>query len=125
MKTLENLATAIRDTNSFFLREALKHGNLAMTLRSWLIGSYIVKYEQVGEDRAAYGLRILEILAARLQQQGLKGMGETNPKLFRQLYQLYIQIRQTLSEELKGVLISSCLELVRLHLTNWSQQYQK
>lgn len=29
-------------------------------------------------------------------------MSETNLKLFRQLYQLYPQIRQTLSDELKG-----------------------
>lgn len=103
MNTLENLTTAIRDTNSFFLNKAQKQVNIAMTLRNWLIGSYIVEYEQLGEDRASYGQMVLETLAARLKQYGLKGMGETNLKLFRQLYQLYPQIRQTLSDELKDV----------------------
>lgn len=102
MNTFENLTEAIQSTNTFFLNKVQKQVNVAMTLRNWLIGSYIVKYEQLGEDRATYGLKILEALAARLKQQGLKGMGETNLKLFRQLYQLYPQIRQTLSDELKN-----------------------
>ena len=43
---------------------------------------------------------VLEKLAARLKQKGLKGMAETNLKLFRQLFLTYPQIRQTLSDEL-------------------------
>ena len=101
MNTFENLTKAIQDTNTFFLNRVQKQVNVAMTLRNWLIGSYIVEYEQLGEVRATYGLMVLETLAARLKQQGLKGMGETNLKLFRQLYQLYPQIRQALSDELK------------------------
>ncbi len=103
MKTFENLTTAIQDTNSFFLNKAQKQVNIAMTLRNWLIGSYIVEYEQLGEDRATYGQMILETLALRLKKYGLKGMGETNLKLFRQLYQLYPQIRQALSAELTNI----------------------
>lgn len=103
MKTLENLTTAIQDTNRFFLSKVQKQVNVAMTLRNWLIGSYIVEYEQLGEDRATYGLMVLETLASRLKEQGLKGMGETNLKLFRQFYQLYPQIRQALSDELKDI----------------------
>ena len=80
MNTLENLTTAIRDTNSFFLNKAQKQVNIAMTLRNWLIGSYIVEYEQLGEDRATYGQMILETLAARLKQYGLKGMGGNQSK---------------------------------------------
>ena len=29
-----------------------------LTLRNWLIGAYIVEYEQSGEDRAAYGKQV-------------------------------------------------------------------
>ncbi|MEO5684924.1 MAG: PDDEXK nuclease domain-containing protein [Chitinophagaceae bacterium] len=101
MNTFENLTEAIQKTNTFFLNKLQKQVNVAMTLRNWLIGSYIVEYEQLGEDRATYGLMVLETLAINLKQKGLKGMGETNLKLFRQLYQLYPQIRQTLSDELK------------------------
>ena len=42
------------------------------------------------------------MLAVRLKKQGLKGIGETNLKLSRQFYQLYPQIGQALSYELKG-----------------------
>lgn len=101
MNTLENLITAIQDTNKFFLNKAQKQVNVAMTLRNWLIGNYIVEYEQLGEDRATYGQMVLETLADQLKQQGLKGMAETNLKLFRQLYLIYPQIRQTVSDELK------------------------
>lgn len=89
MNTFENLTQAIQKTNTFFLNKVQKQVNVAMTLRNRLIGSYIVEYEQLGEDRATYGLMVLETLAINLKQKGLKGMGETNLKLFRQLYQLY------------------------------------
>jgi len=78
MNTLENLSKAILDTNKFFLNKVQKQVNVSMTLRNWLIGSYIVEYEQLGEDRANYGQMMLEKLAARLKQKGLKGMAETN-----------------------------------------------
>ena len=92
--------TPFRDTNKFFLNKIQKQVNVSITLRNWLIGSYIVEYEQLGEDRANYGQMVLEKLAARLKQKGLKGMAETNLKLFRQLFLTYPQIRQTLSDEL-------------------------
>jgi hypothetical protein len=34
-----------------------KQVNSVYTMRNWLIGHYIVEYEQHGEDRAAYGDR--------------------------------------------------------------------
>jgi hypothetical protein len=89
MNTLENLTTVIQDTNTFFLNKVQKQVNTAMTLRNWLIGSHIVEYEQLGEDRATYGQMVLETLAARLKQKDLKGMAETTLKLFRQLYLIY------------------------------------
>ena len=40
-----------------------------------------MQHEQLGDDRATYGIKVLETLAARLRQQVLKGMRETNLKL--------------------------------------------
>ena len=56
IRTLENLTTAIQGTKRFFLNKVQKQLNVAMTLRNWLIESYIVEYEQLDEDRATYGL---------------------------------------------------------------------
>ena len=41
--------------------------NLALTSRNWLIGCYIVEFEQNGEDRAAYGEQMLKKLEQRLK----------------------------------------------------------
>lgn len=37
--------------------------NLSLTARNWLVGYYIVEFEQHGEDRAKYGDKLLKNLA--------------------------------------------------------------
>lgn len=99
VSNIDLLAAAIEQTNQYFLGQMQRQVNVSLTLRNWLIGYYIVEYEQHGEDRATYGNKILETLASRLKQNGIKGMAETNLKLFRQFFNTYPQIRQTLSDE--------------------------
>ena len=38
--------------------------NLALTSRNWLMGCYIVEFEQNGEDRAAYGEQRVRLVPA-------------------------------------------------------------
>lgn len=40
--------------------------NQLMTLRNWVIGYYIVEYEQDGSDRAQYGSHLLKIWKKKL-----------------------------------------------------------
>ena len=56
--------------------------NASLTLRNWLIGGYIVEYEQAGRDRATYGDRLFEHLAERLARGGLK---RVEPRELRRL----------------------------------------
>jgi predicted nuclease of restriction endonuclease-like (RecB) superfamily len=56
-----------------------------LTLRSWLIGTWIVGYEQGGHDRARYGERLLDALAQAFRAQGVRGLGVSNLRNFRQL----------------------------------------
>ena len=59
-----------------------------------------MEFEQNGEDRAKYGERLLERLAADLGKRNMKGMDD--PRALRDcrtLYRLYPQIRGTLSRE--------------------------
>jgi predicted nuclease of restriction endonuclease-like (RecB) superfamily len=56
-----------------------------LTLRGWLIGAWIVEYEQEGEDRAAYGEALLDRLAEELLRGGAQGISKSNLKNFRQL----------------------------------------
>ena len=69
---LELLATAIHKVNSFFVEKVQKQVNSALTLRNWIIGYYIVEYEQQGEDKAEYGERLYIKLAVRIKNVGIK-----------------------------------------------------
>jgi hypothetical protein len=63
--------------------------NIALTLRNWLIGYYIVEYEQGGSDRAQYGQRLLENLTRDLRRRVGKGFGKRYLEMFRQFYLRY------------------------------------
>lgn len=60
--------------------------NLALTARNWLVGYFIVEFEQNGEDRAKYGENMLNRLAERIN---LKGYEARRLREFRQLYTTY------------------------------------
>lgn len=95
----DNLIHSINTTDQVLQSEAAKAINKALTARNWLIGLYIIEFEQNGEDRATYGKKLLENLAQKLNS---KGLSFRNLKLFRQFYTEYPQ----LSEPIKLYLIS-------------------
>jgi hypothetical protein len=103
INSLESLSKVIEETNQFFRNRVQKHVNVSLTLRNWIIGCHIIEYEQLGKDRAKYGKKVLESLASRLKEKGVKGLAETNLKFFGQFYNTYPQIRQTLPDELKFI----------------------
>lgn len=94
----ELLVNTIQQTHSTLQQSALKSVNKHLTIRNWLVGFYIVEFEQKGEDRAKYGENLLKELAKSLN---IKGLSDTSLKLNRQFYNIYPQIHQTLSDELK------------------------
>jgi hypothetical protein len=57
--------------------------NHILTLRNWLIGAYIFEFEQNGEDRAAYGSKLLHNLSADLQDRKIIGFSEASLRNFR------------------------------------------
>lgn len=74
--------------------------NQALVLRNWIVGAYIVEFEQHGADRAKYGSRLLERLAADLKDKGVRGLGD--PRVLRDcrvLFQTYPQIRGSVTRE--------------------------
>ncbi|MBQ3732771.1 MAG: DUF1016 family protein [Bacteroidales bacterium] len=60
--------------------------NLSLTARNWLVGYYIVEFEQNGEDRAKYGEKLINRLAERINR---KGFEPRRLREFRQLYLIY------------------------------------
>ncbi len=85
----ENLIQSISHTHHHFQQQAVKAVNVSLTLRNWLIGYYIIEFEQKGEGRAEYGARLVDKLADSLDT---KGLGSRNLKLFRQFYVAYPEL---------------------------------
>ena len=85
---LVNHISAIQDT----LQAQAAHAvNLALTSRNWLMGCYIIEFEQHGEDRATYGEQLLKKLEKRLNT---KGLNERRFREFRRLYLVYPQLKE-------------------------------
>jgi len=77
--------------------------NQALILRNWLVGAWILEFEQHGKDRAKYGEQLLESLAKDLSTKGLEIRNLQNCRL---VYAAYPQIRQTLSAESSKIPVS-------------------
>lgn len=60
--------------------------NLSLTARNWLVGYYIVEFEQHGEDRAKYGEKLLNRLSKSINR---KGFDPRRLREFRQFYMVY------------------------------------
>lgn len=92
------LVNTIQQAHSTLQQSALKSVNRHLTIRNWLVGFYIVEFEQNGEDRAKYGERLLLELAKAIN---IRGLSETSLNIHRQFYRVYPQIRQVVTDELK------------------------
>jgi len=95
----ELLVQSIADIHKRTLQAATKAVNTGLSIRNWLIGAYIVEFEQHGEDSAKYGERLLPSLSERLCQGGLPRTDERELRRFRQFYLTYPQIRDSVSPE--------------------------
>lgn len=90
----EALVKHISTIQSTLQAQAAHAVNLALTARNWLMGCYIVEFEQNGEDRAAYGEQLLKKLEQRLN---IKGLNERRFREFRRLYLVYPQLKEPIA----------------------------
>lgn len=98
MKNLNNLAEMIVETHDVFQKATVRSVNKYLSIRNWMIGYYIVEYEQHGEDRATYGSNLVKNLSKQINK---KGLGYTNLKLSRQFYQNYSFLETEIKNELQ------------------------
>lgn len=84
-----DLTSIIQTTHDAALSSAVKAINRMQTMRNWLIGYYIVEYEQHGKDRAEYGAKLLKKLEERVNR---KGMTRNTFQSARNFYRMYPQI---------------------------------
>jgi hypothetical protein len=104
---LDLLISKIHGVDGSLKYEANKAVNRLLTIRNWLIGYYIVEYEQNGEDRATYGDDLLNTIVDRL---AIQGIGVRSLQLFRRFYLFYPSIVQTVSAQLMDNTIPICAQ---------------
>ena len=93
-----DLRQGIQTLSDSFRQNAVAAVNTHLTVRNWLIGYYIVEFEQNGEDRAKYGTELLQNLAKGFSGDGLS---YRNLNLYRQFYNCYPQIEAYVPQFLK------------------------
>ncbi len=99
-KNFDNLVADVNDIHSITSKSAKGAVNQLLTIRNWIIGYYIVEFEQSGEDRAKYGSRLLASLAERLN---IKGLDRTMLNLCRIFYLKYPQICDSVNHRLQAI----------------------
>ena len=104
--SFERLVTAIGRAHADLAAQASRAVNVNLTMRNWLIGFHIAEYEQKGTDRATYGDKLIEELSARLMQAGVSRAEVRELRRYRQFYQTYPQIRESVTPELGKTLLS-------------------
>ncbi len=115
------LVGAIKNINETLKQNAARAININLSVRNWLIGYYIVAFEQKGEDRAHYGEFLLKRLADNLTTAGMPGMNERELRRYRLFYTVYPQIGSFLTgflenNSIRG-LLSAELQLIPIRGT--------
>ena len=93
--SFQELASIIQTTHDAAQTSAVKAINRMQTKRNWLIGYYIVEFEQHGKDRAEYGTQLLKKLVKSVNRKGLTVTLFQNSRNF---YLLYPQISENLTD---------------------------
>ena len=81
----DRVATILEEARSNVVRAV----NSNMVIAYWLIGREIVQELQGGEERAAYGKKVIEDLSAKLTARYGRGFSTTNLRYFRTFYVVY------------------------------------
>ena len=92
--SFDHLSELVLQLHDSAYSATVKAINRFATIRNYVIGFYIVEYEQHGNDRAKYGDRLLKRLAESVNKRGIN---ETILKNCRRFYLAYPQIKEYLT----------------------------
>ena len=101
LHSFSDLASIIQTTHDAAQSSAVRAINRMQTMRNWLIGYYIVEFEQHGKDRAEYGAQLLKKLEKRVDR---KGLNVTLFKNSRNFYTHYPQMAENLAPAISPTL---------------------
>ncbi|WP_287125395.1 PDDEXK nuclease domain-containing protein [Desulfobacter sp.] len=109
----DSLIGLFEQTQTAMQTQAAKSVDIALVVRNWLFGWYIVEFERAGASRKElYGKTLMPKLAKQLTEKFGKGFSRRSLDQFRQFYEGYEKIWQTLPAESQNqskVLIERCI----------------
>ena len=83
------LLSALRELIQQGRQRALRAVDMVQVQTCWEVGRHIVEFEQQGEARAAYGKRLLPLLAESLTREFGRGFDDRNLRNMRAFYQAF------------------------------------
>ena len=122
----ESLVGRIHLVQDVLQAQAAHAVNLSLTARNWLVGYYIVEFEQHGEDRAKYGDNLINRLAKEI---GRRGFESRSLHVYRRIYLVYPQLATAIlpylqknSHNLAGPIVSPILQTLSAKLQTSGNQ---
>ena len=101
--TFNTLISSIQQVHGEMAAQASKAVNISLTLRNWVIGYYILEYEQNGTDRAMYGEKLLFSLSKKLTKAGLERVSDRELRRYRTFSMVYPQIWESVTPKFKSL----------------------
>jgi len=98
---LSELSNIITEVHRTLQKQANNAVNQGLTMRNWLVGFYIVHYQQNGEERAKYGSELLKVLAKQINK---KGFTPSDLSKYRLFYKNYPRLVKTLPNSLQPII---------------------
>jgi len=91
------LVELFEQTQTVMQSQAAKSVDIALVVRNWLFGWYIVEFENGGAERAElYGKALIKQLAEKLTANLGKGFSKRSLEQYRKFYMTYSEIAQAL-----------------------------
>ncbi len=113
-KNIVNDACLIIDSSQ---KTAYQSVNVILVLRNWLLGKRISEEILEGENRAEYGMEIIENLSNTLSEKYGKGFNKRSVYKFHQFYKYFPEIVRSLTAQSEG---SEIVPTVTAQLLSWS-----
>jgi predicted nuclease of restriction endonuclease-like (RecB) superfamily len=114
----QTLLAALRELIAQGRQRALRAVDMVQVQTCWEIGRHIVEFEQGGENRAAYGKKLLSSLAENLTREFGKGFDASNLRYMRLFYQAF-PMRDALRHELSWTHYRTLLRVESADARQW------
>jgi predicted nuclease of restriction endonuclease-like (RecB) superfamily len=114
-----DLLQVLTHTHRSLQQQAARSVDVALVVRNWLFGWYIVQFEQGNAEHAVlYGKKLMQRLAEGLSSRGISGASPTSLRQCRSFFLAYEKMQQTASVE-------SLPEVLKQHFSlGWSHYVQ-